>query len=162
MTYGYPIHEGHDPYIDVVDKATNQFAQASLPGAFLVDTLPIRESLIDGPCKESAIDAITVQYLPEWLPGNNWRRKAAQWRQTLLEMADWPFEKSRQLLVTLFSLPIFLLDDLTPTCLKNKGSVISSYTTDLLQAKTELDPEYEHAVKWSAASLYGGKLQTSV
>lgn len=45
MTYGYPIKDGNDPYIDVVNKATKQFAQASLPGAFLVDTLPICKNL---------------------------------------------------------------------------------------------------------------------
>ena len=42
MTYGYTVQKGEDPYIKVVDEATNQFSQASLPGAFLVDTLPIR------------------------------------------------------------------------------------------------------------------------
>lgn len=41
MTYGYPIKDSNDPFIDIVDKATEQFAQASSPGAFLVDTLPI-------------------------------------------------------------------------------------------------------------------------
>lgn len=42
MTYGYNIMDHNDPFIDIVDKATEQFAVASTPGAFLVDTLPFR------------------------------------------------------------------------------------------------------------------------
>ena len=43
MAYGYPIQDDNDPFIDIVDKATEQFAVASMPGAFLVDTFPWRE-----------------------------------------------------------------------------------------------------------------------
>ena len=41
MTYGYRIRETDDPFVKVVDEATEQFAAASTPGAFLVDTLPM-------------------------------------------------------------------------------------------------------------------------
>lgn len=46
MTYGYPIQDHNDPFIDIVDKATEQFAVASMPGAFLVDTFPWRKYII--------------------------------------------------------------------------------------------------------------------
>lgn len=46
MTYGYPIQDHNDPFIDIVDKATEQFAVASMPGAFLVDTFPWRKYTI--------------------------------------------------------------------------------------------------------------------
>jgi hypothetical protein len=45
MTYGYSIMDHNDPLIDIVDKATEQFAIASIPGAFLVDTLPFRKHI---------------------------------------------------------------------------------------------------------------------
>lgn len=45
MTYGYSIQEENDPVVEVVDRATTQFARASTPGAFLVDTLPMSECI---------------------------------------------------------------------------------------------------------------------
>lgn len=43
---------------------------------------------------------------------------------------------------------------------KASGTAVSSYTTDLIAAKTDMTPEEEHAIKWSAASLYGGGADT--
>ena len=57
MTYGYNIVDHNDPFIDIVDKATEQFAIASTPGAFLVDTLPFRKLLQDSTL-DSLINAV--------------------------------------------------------------------------------------------------------
>lgn len=46
------------------------------------------------------------------------------------------------------------------TCSQTSGTAVSSYTTDLLAAKSDVTPEEENAIKWSAASLYGGGADT--
>jgi hypothetical protein len=45
MAYGYEVQDGdrQDPYIQLADEATEQFAISSAPGGFLVDVLPVCE-----------------------------------------------------------------------------------------------------------------------
>ena len=41
ISYGYQVHnEGRDPLIDKVRSSLADYAQATLVGAFLVDTIP--------------------------------------------------------------------------------------------------------------------------
>jgi hypothetical protein len=42
ITHGYDVRERDDPLVALADRATEQFSMACLPGAFLVDVLPIR------------------------------------------------------------------------------------------------------------------------
>jgi hypothetical protein len=41
VSYGYSIREHGDPLVAIAETATEQFSQACLPGAYLVDLLPI-------------------------------------------------------------------------------------------------------------------------
>ena len=36
------------------------------------------------------------------------------------------------------------------------GTAVPSFTTTLLESTANVKPEDEHAIKWAAASLYGG------
>ncbi|KAL4249483.1 cytochrome P450 family protein [Abortiporus biennis] len=74
VTHGYPVQGGDDPIIEVVDRATTQFAMVTSPGAFLVDVFPI------------------LRHVPSWFPGASFKRKAAEWNRTINEMADMPHE----------------------------------------------------------------------
>lgn len=40
MAYGYKIEDENDPLVRIVDHATEEFALATTPGAFLADILP--------------------------------------------------------------------------------------------------------------------------
>lgn len=41
ISYGYQIHEqGQDPFIEIVKTSAEDFAEAALTGAFLVDIIP--------------------------------------------------------------------------------------------------------------------------
>jgi hypothetical protein len=42
ISHGYEVKENNDPFVELVDKATEQFALASAPGGYLVDVMPIR------------------------------------------------------------------------------------------------------------------------
>lgn len=46
MSHGYQVKEQHDPIVECVDRATEQFSLATAPGAFLVDVLPWSEALL--------------------------------------------------------------------------------------------------------------------
>ena len=43
ITYGYPVKENDDPYVEVVDAVVRGVGEATTPGAFLVDMIPFCE-----------------------------------------------------------------------------------------------------------------------
>ncbi|KAF2658380.1 cytochrome P450 [Lophiostoma macrostomum CBS 122681] len=72
--YGYvaePVKE--DPLIDLVERAMDTFTQATAPGAFLVDTIPL------------------LKYLPQWMPGSGFKKLARKWRPVVQEMNSKPY-----------------------------------------------------------------------
>ncbi|RYP09137.1 hypothetical protein DL765_008562 [Monosporascus sp. GIB2] len=73
MAYGYTIepHE-EDPLVSIADRALSQFSAAFVPGAWLVDTIPI------------------LRYLPDWMPGAGFKRTAKEWHATVTEAVEKP------------------------------------------------------------------------
>ncbi|CAF9941089.1 MAG: hypothetical protein HETSPECPRED_002868 [Heterodermia speciosa] len=74
ILYGYvaePVKE--DPLIDLVERAMETFTQATVPGAFLVDTIPL------------------LKYLPQWMPGTGFKKLAQKWRPIVQEMNSKPY-----------------------------------------------------------------------
>jgi len=74
ITYGYKLKESNDPFIEITNVALHCFAQASLPGRFLVDSFP------------------SLRYIPSWFPGANFKRLAKKWKAATSEMVERPFE----------------------------------------------------------------------
>lgn len=72
LTHGYEVAEGDDPIVHVVDLATEQFSDATAPGAFLVDVFP------------------ALRYVPSWMPGAGFQQKAREWKKVLENMVDVP------------------------------------------------------------------------
>jgi cytochrome P450 len=93
-----------------------------------------------------AVDAIPMlEHLPEWLPGSSFKATARLWRQTLMDVVDVPYK--------------FVQDRIA------SGEVRTSFVSKSIeQARKEstFDHEAEHAIKWSAASMYAGGADTSV
>jgi len=73
VAYGIPIKESDDPYITIAEIALNGFAEAGIPGTFLVDYLPF------------------LKYVPSWMPGASFKRKAAYWAKVSEDMREKPF-----------------------------------------------------------------------
>ncbi|KAF8181626.1 cytochrome P450 [Pholiota molesta] len=73
ITYGINIADKEDRYIATAEKALEGMGQAASPGAFLVDLLPC------------------LKYIPEWVPGASFKRKAREWREAVMQMKDAPF-----------------------------------------------------------------------
>ncbi|KAF9483933.1 cytochrome P450 [Pholiota conissans] len=78
ISHGYEVEEKNDPFIEMANKATEQFSLATAPGGFLVDLVPF------------------LRHLPAWFPGAGFRRKANIWAATLQEMVDRPHDFVRQ------------------------------------------------------------------
>ncbi|KAJ7157971.1 cytochrome P450 [Mycena crocata] len=73
LTYGYKIQEaGNDPFVDLADKGMSEFSKIMVPGAFLIDVLPI------------------LKYVPAWFPGAGFKRLAKRYGNSCDELAETP------------------------------------------------------------------------
>jgi hypothetical protein len=45
ISHGYEVKENNDPFIDLAERAMDQFSRTSAPGAFIVDVMPFRKEL---------------------------------------------------------------------------------------------------------------------
>ena len=90
IVYGYEVKEVGDDLVNVVDRAVQGFAKAATAGAYLVDSLPIREySIAD---RDMCIEpALSVKHVPSWMPGGGWKIQGKLWRQEFDDMANLPY-----------------------------------------------------------------------
>ncbi|KAG1813931.1 cytochrome P450 [Suillus subaureus] len=72
ISYGYEVKENSDPFVGLADRAMDGISQATTPGAFMVDILPL------------------LAKVPAWFPGAGFQRIAREWRETLEEMVSAP------------------------------------------------------------------------
>lgn len=73
--YGYSTSSnGRDPLINLVNKFMHEFSIASVPGAWLVDTIP------------------WLQYLPDWVPGTGFKKTARAYTKTLDDVVQIPLD----------------------------------------------------------------------
>ncbi|KAH8985750.1 cytochrome P450 oxidoreductase [Lactarius hatsudake] len=82
MSYGYNVErEKPDPLLNVINIAADEFYLATLPGAWLVDNIPI------------------LRHVPAWMPGAGFKKVAERYRRTNFEQTYRPVEfvKSRML-----------------------------------------------------------------
>ena len=82
ICYRITVLEHNDPYISVASKAIEGVSEAGVPGAFLVDLLPI------------------LKYVPSWFPGAGFKRKAARWKALILETLARPYHRVKRELVS--------------------------------------------------------------
>ena len=95
MTYGITVRPKNDPYIKIAEEAIEAITELLIPGAFLVDIIPI------------------LKYVPEWFPGAKFQSKAAVMRKHAAIMRNATFAATEELMVC-DSSPFhgFLLDDM--------------------------------------------------
>ncbi|KZP21003.1 cytochrome P450 [Athelia psychrophila] len=126
ITYGYELQDnnGRDPLVDHADKTVSQFSASTLPGAWLVDVLPI------------------LRHVPEWIPGANFKKLAREWKASLQELADRPYNFTKQQMA--------------------KGVAPPSFVSYLLENEASATADELHNMKWAAGSLYSGGADTTV
>ena len=81
MTYSINIQPYNDPYIKIAEEALKASSELLIPGAFLVDIIPI------------------LKYVPEWFPGAKFQRKAAVMRKHAEIMRNTTFSATEELMV---------------------------------------------------------------
>ncbi|KAJ7485390.1 cytochrome P450 [Mycena latifolia] len=121
IAYGYPVQLEDDPIVALVNGVMDEFSVATAPGAFLVDLLPI------------------LKYVPAWIPGAGFQRKAKAWANHLSEMVERPFQLVKDQLA--------------------QGTAQDSFVSLLLQE--DLSAEEITDVKWTASGIYGGGTHTT-
>jgi hypothetical protein len=83
--------------------------KAAAPGAFLVDTFPIRKQL-QIVLQEYIIEKdCTVKLIPEWFPGARFKQQAGRWKTLGEEMVDFPTKEVKKQYVGSYS-SIFVHD----------------------------------------------------
>ena len=81
MTYSIKVQPYNDPYIKIAEEALKSISELLVPGAFLVDIIPI------------------LKYIPEWFPGAKFQRKAAVMRKHAAIMRNTTFAATEELMV---------------------------------------------------------------
>ncbi|KAJ7844804.1 cytochrome P450 [Mycena leptocephala] len=101
VTYGIDVRSSDDRYIGIAEEAMHGLSVASIPGTFLVDTIP------------------ALKYVPNWVPGADFKRKAKQWRKVTRDLLEVPFSEVKRNIASgtartsLTSLNLRPLDDST-------------------------------------------------
>ncbi|KAJ7483548.1 cytochrome P450 [Mycena latifolia] len=127
VTYGIDVNSSPQ-YLDLAEEAMYGLSIASLPGRFLVDTFPV------------------LKYVPSWVPGADFQRKAKQWRTATRKLLESPFAQTKREFVlgiaphSFTSLSLAALDD----------------------TKDAEKLEYEALVKATAANMYAAGADTTV
>ena len=81
MSYGIQIKDANDPFIDLSETAVKSASGAASVGAFLVDVIPI------------------LKYVPEFVPGAGFKKKARIWRKLQEDFRERPFVASIEAMV---------------------------------------------------------------
>lgn len=77
ITYGLELKPEHDPHIEAAEKAVEALANVPYAGAFMVDIFP------------------SLKYVPSWMPGAGFKRKAKGWKALALDSLNKPFNTLR-------------------------------------------------------------------
>ncbi|KXN91371.1 O-methylsterigmatocystin oxidoreductase [Leucoagaricus sp. SymC.cos] len=127
VAYGLPIKQKDDVYIQLAEVGINALQAASVPGASLVDLIP------------------WLKYVPEWMPGAGFKRKAREWDVLARRMVDLPFADAQKRTAEGCSTPSF-----------------TSISMQRVDDGTRDEAYQEHVVRGSAGTLYAAGTDTTV
>nr|GAT47917.1 cytochrome P450 [Mycena chlorophos] len=122
VAYGIKVQPG-DPYLEIVEEAMLGVSIASIPGTFLVDTFPI------------------LKYVPSWLPGASFKRKAARWWKVTNDVLNQPFQEVKNNL--------------------DHGSATPSFTVNALDNPNIQTSQQSDTVRNVAAAIYAAGADTT-
>ncbi|KAI0060303.1 cytochrome P450 [Artomyces pyxidatus] len=81
IAYGYDVKRANDPFVDVGTRALLTLADCQLPGARMVNAMPM------------------MRYLPHWLPGMGFMSYTARAKALVSELQDGPFAYAKRSLI---------------------------------------------------------------
>ncbi|KAF8844010.1 cytochrome P450 [Paxillus ammoniavirescens] len=121
ISYGHNISDKGDVYVTIADQALQGLGQAGIFGSFLVDYLPF------------------LKYIPEFIPGAEFKRQARAWRVATRSMIDKPFQMVKDRMAGGTAIPCFAQSEL-----------------EMWMQSSERDPAYETLIKNVAGISYAG------
>jgi len=127
IVYGLHTLPENDPYINTAQKGVHPVVIAAVPGAFLVDALPF------------------LKYVPEWVPGAGFQKKAREWKKWARDMVELPYEAAKRNIAAGVSPLCFVSLSLER---KESGTADDAYREDIIQG--------------AAGTLYGAGSDTTV
>ncbi|KDQ63502.1 hypothetical protein JAAARDRAFT_147890 [Jaapia argillacea MUCL 33604] len=125
VAYGYKIESEDDYYVDLAGRAMEGLISAGNAGTYLVDFIPI------------------LKYVPPWMPGASFMRKALQWRKPTIELKEAPFKLVKEAMVQNTATPSFC-------------------STNLEKLTDESPPDEEEVIKNCAGIAYLAGSDTTV
>ncbi|KAK7440646.1 hypothetical protein VKT23_016995 [Stygiomarasmius scandens] len=128
IAYGIDVLPSNDPYVEAAENALESLGLGIAPGAFLVESIPL------------------LKYVPEWMPGAGFKRKAKEWAKYSRIMREMPFDAAKEEI--------------------DKGTAKPSFTSYLLESLEALEgldkKEKEKLVQSTAATMYTGATDSTV
>uniref|UniRef100_A0A8H7XU08 Cytochrome P450 n=2 Tax=Psilocybe cubensis TaxID=181762 RepID=A0A8H7XU08_PSICU len=115
LTYGYQVIDGEDPFVNLIEKANDNFNAATVAGAYPVDFFPL------------------LKKLPEWLPGMGFMQTAREWAKDTEAMVEVPWEFTKQQMAEGKARPSFV-----STNLENESGMSSDDIRDLKLAASSM------------------------
>lgn len=99
IAFGYQVTEDNDHFVALAEESMRVGSLAGAPGKWLVDSLPIRESMSANDLL-SLIHDIVVRYLPDWAPGASFKKQAKAWSHQLYTQSLEPHNYVKEQLVS--------------------------------------------------------------
>ncbi|PCH43276.1 cytochrome P450 [Wolfiporia cocos MD-104 SS10] len=128
VAYGLEVQPKDDPYVATAERALHAMAMAGNAGSFLVDYIPI------------------LKYVPTWLPGAGFKRKAMEWRKSTTAMVEVPYKAVKKAISDGIAAP----------------SMILSLLSNIDIEEDENAPRLEKLYSGVAAAAYTGGSDTTV
>lgn len=138
IVYGHVVAEKGDSYVTLANTALEGIVQAGVFGTYLVDYIP------------------ALKYVPAWMPGASFKRKARKWRLQSQALRERPFEIVKQKMVRFITL--YITD--AQGFLQADGTAIPCVAIWELENWMESgrDPVEEDVIKNTTAISYAGEL----
>ncbi|KAG6330379.1 hypothetical protein ID866_8709 [Astraeus odoratus] len=117
ITYGYKTIDGDDPLVALAQLASSHLSLSTAPGAYYVDFVPL------------------LKYVPSWLPGAGFKRKAKVYSAVVRDLVQVPYNIVKTQMA---------------------ASTASLSMVARLLNECTLKEEYEDSVKWASAAMFHG------
>ncbi|KAG8698355.1 hypothetical protein FRC09_007274 [Ceratobasidium sp. 395] len=125
ITYGYRVKTIDDKLVVLAATTNADVMRAALASNFLVNVIP------------------ALKYIPSWMPGAGWKRKAMHWKEKVKIMANEPFEWTKRNVREGTAEP----------------SVVQTLLADIPESGMEVEDAEDH-IKYLAATMFPGKRKT--